>query len=78
MTFYVPDDLIRFIAIKGSITINGVSLTVNTVKDQIFAVNVIPHTQALTTLGKLEINDPVNLEIDMLARYVARLTETGK
>ena len=78
MTFYAPDDLIRFIANKGSITINGVSLTVNTVKDKNFAVNVIPHTQAATTLGKLEINDPVNLEIDMLARYVARLTETGK
>jgi len=76
MTFYASGDLIRFIAIKGSVTINGVSLTVNTVKDQSFAVNIIPHTQAVTTLGTLEINDPVNLEIDMLARYVARLTET--
>jgi len=78
MTFYTADDLIRFIATKGSITINGVSLTVNTVEEQNFTVNIIPHTQAVTTLGTLEINDPVNLEIDMLARYVARLTETGK
>ena len=78
MTFYAPGDLIRFIAPKGSVTINGVSLTVNIVKDQTFAVNIIPHTQSVTTLGTLEINDPVNLEIDMLARYVARLTETEK
>ena len=78
MTFCASGDLIKFIATKGSITINGVSLTVNTVEEQNFTVNIIPHTQAVTTLGTLEINDPVNLEIDMLARYVARLTETGK
>ena len=78
MTFYTSSDLIQFIATKGSITINGVSLTVNIVEDQSFAVNIIPHTQATTTLGTLQTNDPVNLEIDMLARYVARLTETVK
>jgi riboflavin synthase len=78
MTFHTSGDLIRFIATKGSVTINGVSLTVNNVNDLTFAVNIIPHTQVLTTLGILEINDPVNLEIDMLARYVARLTETEK
>ena len=78
MTFYTSSNLIRFIATKGSVTINGISLTVNIVEDQNFTINVIPHTQAVTTLGSLEINDPVNLEIDMLARYVARLIETDK
>jgi riboflavin synthase len=78
MTFYASSDLIRFIATKGSVTINGISLTVNVVEDETFKVNVIPHTQAITTLSTLEINDAVNLEIDMLARYVARLIETDK
>ena len=78
MTFYVSSDLIRFIAAKGSVTINGISLTVNIVERNTFTVNVIPHTQAVTTLDTLEINDQVNLEIDMLARYVARLIETDK
>lgn len=78
MTFNAPADLIRFIAAKGSITINGVSLTINSVEEQTFAVNIIPHTQDVTTLGTLAIGDPVNLEIDMLARYVARLIETDK
>ena len=78
MTFEAPNDMIRFIATKGSITINGVSLTVNSVEKNTFTVNIIPHTQEVTTLGAMEINDPVNLEIDMLARYVARLIETDK
>jgi riboflavin synthase len=78
MIFNTSNDLIRLIAAKGSITINGVSLTVNSVEGQTFAVNIIPHTQAVTTIDTLKINDPVNLEIDMLARYVARLIETDK
>ena len=78
MNFQTSSDLIRFIAPKGSVTINGVSLTVNVVKSQNFTINVIPHTQAVTTLDTLKIDDLVNLEIDMLARYVARLVETDE
>jgi riboflavin synthase len=76
VTFEVPGDLARFIATKGSITVDGVSLTVNAVGDREFAVNIIPHTLAVTTLGSLAAGDTVNLEIDLLARYVARLRET--
>jgi len=77
MTFAAPDTLAHFIAAKGSITIDGVSLTVNAVTGNNFDVNIIPHTQEVTTLGKLTPNNAVNLEIDMLARYVARLLENG-
>jgi riboflavin synthase len=69
----VPAGLERFVARKGSITIDGVSLTVNEVDGVRFGVNIIPHTQRQTTFGTAAIGDPVNLEIDMLARYVARL-----
>jgi len=72
-----PEPLHRFIAEKGSITVDGVSLTVNTVGGQIFSVNVIPHTLEVTTLSGLQPGDPVNLEIDMLARYLARWQETA-
>lgn len=71
--FEAPRDLAAFIAQKGSATIDGVSLTVNDVDDCLFSVNIIPHTQSETTLGKLIEGDRVNLEIDVLARYVARL-----
>ena len=71
--FAAPDDLKRYIAPKGSVTLDGVSLTVNGVDGRRFGVNIIPHTQAVTTLGRLAPGDRVNLEIDMLARYVARL-----
>ncbi|MDP6258496.1 MAG: riboflavin synthase, partial [Rhodospirillales bacterium] len=74
-TFCPPPELMKFIAEKGSIAINGVSLTVNEVDDTTFGVNIIPHTQSETTFGAAKIGDPVNLEIDMLARYVARLLE---
>lgn len=70
-----PADLARFIAVKGSITIDGVSLTVNTVDGARFAVNLIPHTLAVTTLRSLAPGARVNLEIDLLARYVARLLQ---
>ena len=72
-----PRPLHRFIAPKGSITVEGVSLTVNEVEDDVFGVNIIPHTWDVTTLGGLKPGDPVNLEIDMLARYLARWQETA-
>ncbi len=72
-SFTVPKEFIRFIAEKGSVAIDGVSLTVNEVKEDTFGVNIIPHTSAVTTLGTLRKGDGVNIEIDMLARYVARL-----
>lgn len=71
-----PRPLHRFIASKGSITVEGVSLTVNEVVDDVFGVNLIPHTWEVTTLGDLEAGSRVNLEIDMLARYLARWRET--
>ncbi len=71
--FRVPDALKKYIAPKGSIAVDGVSLTVNEVEDAVFGVNIIPHTAAVTTLGALKAGDPVNIEIDLLARYVARL-----
>ncbi|MCX7348904.1 MAG: riboflavin synthase, partial [Alphaproteobacteria bacterium] len=63
------------IAPKGSVTIDGVSLTVNEAGPDSFGVNIIPHTQAVTTWGTMVVGQRVNIEIDMLARYVARLTE---
>lgn len=72
-----PAPLHRFIAAKGSITVDGVSLTVNAVQGQTFGVNVIPHTLEATTLSDLKPGDRVNLEIDMLARYLARWQETA-
>jgi len=71
-----PAPLHRFIAPKGSIAMEGVSLTVNEVDDQVFGVNIIPHTWQVTTLGRLQPGSRVNLEIDVLARYVARWQET--
>jgi riboflavin synthase len=72
-----PRPLHRFIAPKGSITVEGVSLTVNEVEDDVFGVNLIPHTWDVTTLGDLKAGSRVNLEIDMLARYLARWRETA-
>ena len=72
-----PAPLHRYIAAKGSITVDGVSLTVNSVAGQVFSLNIIPHTWDVTTLGRLKAGDPVNLEIDMLARYLARWQETA-
>jgi riboflavin synthase len=73
----VPRPLHRYIAPKGSITVEGVSLTVNEVEDDVFGVNIIPHTWEVTTLGRLAPGSRVNLEIDMLARYLARWRETA-
>ena len=72
-----PAPLHRYIAPKGSITVDGVSLTVNAVQDRVFGLNIIPHTWEATTLGALKPGDAVNLEIDMLARYLARWQETA-
>jgi riboflavin synthase len=72
-----PVELARFIASKGSIAIDGVSLTINAVAGQRFSVNLIPHTLAVTTLGNLASGARVNLEVDMVARYVARLQDVG-
>lgn len=74
--FRVPPELVRFIAVKGSVAVDGVSLTVNEVHADTFGVNIIPHTEAVTRFGQLAAGDWVNIEIDMLARYVARLAET--
>lgn len=72
-TFRVPTALTKYVSPKGSVTIDGVSLTINEVAGDTFGVNLIPHTQTATTLGALEAGAKVNVEIDMLARYVARL-----
>ncbi|MFO1138579.1 MAG: riboflavin synthase [Paracoccus sp. (in: a-proteobacteria)] len=77
ITFRAPHELARFIAPKGSVALNGTSLTVNEVDGDRFGVNLIPHTQAVTTWGNARVGDRVNLEIDTLARYVARLAEAG-
>ena len=74
----VQSDIIKYIAKKGSICVNGVSLTVNSVEDNIFDVNIVPHTFSVTTLGELKPNSNVNLEIDQVARYVERLLDQNK
>jgi riboflavin synthase len=71
----VPTALSRFIAVKGSVALDGVSLTVNKVKGDTFSVLIIPHTLQVTTFGKLEPGARLNLEVDQMARYVARLME---
>ena len=76
-TLRVPDALARFIAPKGSVALNGTSLTVNEVDGSTFGVNIIPHTKEATTWGEVAEGDRINLEIDTLARYVARLAETA-
>ena len=75
LSFQAPNELMKFIAIKGSISIDGVSLTINEVSENLFSVNIIPFTSNNTTLGKLRINDKVNIEVDLLARYIQRLIE---
>jgi riboflavin synthase len=76
--FRVPGELAKFIAPKGSVAIDGTSLTVNEVDGHAFGVNIISHTQAVTTWGQAKQGQAVNIEIDMLARYVARLAEFGR
>ena len=73
--FKVPQTLGRYIAEKGSICIDGISLTVNQVAGEIFSVNIVPHTLSVTTLGAITIGDTVNIEVDVLARYLERLIQ---
>lgn len=75
LTFRIPKGLARFIAQKGSVALDGVSLTVNAVGDDTFSVLIIPHTLKVTTIGRLKVGDVVNLEVDQMARYAARLLE---
>jgi len=70
-----PDPLLKYIAIKGSIAVDGVSLTVNAIEKEVFSVNLIPHTLEITMLHSLGIGSRVNLEIDLVARYVERLSQ---
>jgi riboflavin synthase len=73
LTFRVPDALAKYVAPKGSVALNGISLTVNEVNNSTFGVCIIPHTWAVTNLRHLKIGDAVNFEVDLLARYVARI-----
>jgi riboflavin synthase len=75
MTFRAPEHLAKFIAPKGSVALNGTSLTVNEVNGASFGINVIPHTKEVTTWGAAKVGDKINLEVDTMARYVARLQE---
>jgi riboflavin synthase len=78
LTFRVPAELARFIAPKGSVALDGISLTVNEVKGDTFTVLLIPHTLKVTTFGALQVGARVNLEVDQMARYAARLLDTAK
>ena len=78
LTFRVPAALARFIASKGSVALDGISLTVNDVKGDSFSVLIIPHTLKVTTIGSLQPGDRVNLEVDQMARYAARLLEAAE
>ena len=77
VTFRAPEEFARFIAPKGSIALNGTSLTVNEVEGTRFGINLIPHTRHVTTWGDVALGDAINLEADTMARYVARLREWG-
>jgi riboflavin synthase len=77
LTFAAPEPLARYMARKGSVTIDGVSLTINEVEGSSFGVNLIPHTQQVTTLGGLDVGMRVNLEIDQVARYIERMLQTS-
>lgn len=72
-TFRVPKELGRYIIKKGSITIDGISLTVNSIDDASFSVSIIPHTLGITTLGRLQPGDEVNIEVDLIGKYVEKL-----
>jgi riboflavin synthase len=76
LTMRAPQPLMRFVAVKGSVALDGVSLTVNEVNANTFSVLIIPHTLAVTTFGTAKVDDAMNLEVDLMARYAARLMET--
>ena len=73
-----PKDLAKFIAVKGSVALDGTSLTVNAVEGDMFEVLLIPHTLKVTTWGERKAGDKVNIEVDQMARYAARLMEAGR
>ena len=75
MTFKIPSNLSKYVAVKGSICVDGTSLTVNEANDDNFAVNLIPHTQDETVSGSYQIGDSVNLEVDIIARYLERMNQ---
>jgi riboflavin synthase len=77
VTFTLPKDLARYVVLKGSITVDGVSLTVSDVTDSTFTVSLIPTTLELTTLGRRVVGERVNLEVDVIAKYVERLLSVG-
>ena len=76
MTFKAPSNLSKYVAAKGSICVDGTSLTVNEVKEDLFTVNVIPHTQVETVSSAYKVGHSVNLEVDIIARYLERMTES--
>ena len=78
LTVRAPHNISRYIAVKGSIAIDGVSLTVNTIEKDVFSMNLIPHTLQKTSLQYLGVGSRVNLEVDLIARYVERMTQWGK
>ena len=75
MVIEAPHDLAKFIASKGSVALDGISLTVNEVEGNCFGINIIAHTWQVTTLGQKKVGDRLNLEIDLMARYAARLMD---
>ena len=77
LTIAIPEPLSRYVAVKGSITVDGVSLTVNAVTSDRFTVNVIPHTREVTVISGYHPGSPVNIEVDMIARYLERLLSAG-
>jgi len=77
LTVEAPEDIMRYCVAKGSITIDGISLTINAVKDRSFAVAIIPHTAKVTTMGLKQIGDAVNLESDLIGKYVERLLQAN-
>ena len=78
VTVKFPESLLRYIAVKGSVTIDGVSLTVTDVDSHSFSVSLIPQTKAVTTLGDAKVGKVVNVEVDLLARYTERLLSAGR
>jgi riboflavin synthase len=70
-----PQQILRYCVVKGSITVDGISLTINDVNEKGFSVAIIPHTAKVTTLGLKQVNDPVNLESDLIGKYVERLLQ---
>ena len=77
LSIALPESIARYVAPKGSVTVDGVSLTVNEVGADRFGVNIVPHTRDVTVIGDYRVGTPVNLEVDLIARYVARLLEQG-